>query len=426
MSKIFEKVLENQLSDHFDNIFNEYVCAFRRNHGCQTILLKLIEDWKEALDKRHYVAAVLMDLSKAFDCLPHDILLSKLVAYGMSPKSISLIHSYLSKRKQQVKIGGITSSWQEIKKGVPQGSILGPLLFNIFINDIFFFIKQSILYNYADDNTLSYSHANYEALVDVLEQESQVLTSWFDFNCMKANPDKFQAIAIGKRTHDKNPVFNIGSVSIPCEETVKLLGIEIDFQLKFDTHIKNLCKKSSQQLNVLKRIGKYLSQQNKITIFHTFIISNFNFCPLIWHFCSRENTKKMEKIQERALRFIFDDCDGEPEELLAKANVAPLEIKRLRNIALETFKILNTLSPRCLQNLIQYKERPYEFRHVSTVKIPQVKTTGFGKKSFRYTAAVVWNGLPEHIRMTSNFKIFKDLISIWDGERCRCTICNIE
>ena len=130
----------------------------------QTTLLRLLEVWKQALDKNHYVAAILMDLSKAFDCLPHDILLSKLSAYGLSSKSVSLLGNYLSFRKQQVKIQGVVSSWSGIKKGVPQGSILGPLLFNAFINDIFYFIKEGTLYNYADDNTLSFHNNNFDKL----------------------------------------------------------------------------------------------------------------------------------------------------------------------------------------------------------------------------------------------------------------------
>jgi hypothetical protein len=108
------------LSDFFENIFNPYLCAFGRGNGYQKTLLMLLEDWRNALDKNQYVAAVLMDLSKAFDCLPHDILLDKLLAYGMSTDSVSLLESYLSNRKQQIKINSILSSWTDIQKGVPE------------------------------------------------------------------------------------------------------------------------------------------------------------------------------------------------------------------------------------------------------------------------------------------------------------------
>jgi hypothetical protein len=181
--------------------------------------LILLEDWKVALDKN--VAAILMDLSKAFDCLPHDILLCKLSAYGLSPNSVKLLQNYLTGRKQQIKLQGVLSSWADIQKGVSQGSIIGPLLFNIFINDIFYFIEHGTLYNYADDNTLSYVDDNFERLILILEKESSVLIEWFKINCMQVNPDKIQAIAVGNKTYAKKPAFNIESAVISCDEVVK-------------------------------------------------------------------------------------------------------------------------------------------------------------------------------------------------------------
>ena len=111
------------------------------------------------------------------------------------------------------------------------------------------------------------------------------------------------------------------------------MGIDIDYQLNFDKHIKNICRKASQQLSVLKRIGCFLSKLNKLTIFHSFILSNFNFCPLAWHFCSKANTIKLEKIQERALRFIYEDYNSTYEELLHIAKVPSLQIRRMCTMA---------------------------------------------------------------------------------------------
>ena len=203
-----------------------------------------------------------------------------------------------------------------------------------------------------------------------------------------------------------------------------MLGIEIDYNLKFDTHIKTICRKASQQLNVLKRIGRYLTKLNKLTIFHTFILSNFNFCPLAWHFCSKASTRKLEKIQERALRFIYNNYDSSYEHLLDIAKVPTLEIKRMRIMATETFKILYKLSPSCLEDLISFKETHYNFRYTNIVNIPKVKTTSYGKQSFKYAAAVLWNKLPEHIRSTSNYNQFRNLVSMWDGKECKCSCCS--
>ena len=190
----------------------------------------------------------------------------------MSTDSVSILESYLSNRKQQIKINGILSSWSDIQKGVPQGSILGPQLFNVFINDIFYFVKKGTLYNYADDNTLTYGHPDFNVLTSVLESESNVLINWFKVNKMQANPDKFQVLAVGKKTFDKNMKICIQNSTLSCEETVKLLGIEIDYQLNFDIHISSTCRKASQQLNILKRLGpifRQIKQINYIPHFHS-------------------------------------------------------------------------------------------------------------------------------------------------------------
>jgi len=424
MSKIFEKIINNQLSTHFENIFSNYLAAFRPNYGCQTTLLRLCEDWKQSLDKNEYIAAILMDLSKAFDCLPHDLIIAKLSAYGLSDSACTLIHSYLSERKQRVKLGSNHSPWLETKKGVPQGSILGPLIFNIFMNDIFYFVHKSTLYNYADDNTLSFNHKNIETLKSVLESESTQLIQWFNFNQMQANPDKFQAISIGKKTHEHLKEFSIGDNTIKCEDVVKLLGIDIDFLINFDQQISNMCKKAAKQLNVLLRLSKFLTSDNKILIYKLFIRSNFNFCPLVWHFCSKTNSDKLEKLQHRALRITFNDFSSSYETLLDRANMPTLHLSRLRTMAIEAYKIIFKLSPPYLHNLMKIKHSSYSFRYSNTAEVPHIRTESYGRKSFSFEAAQVWNSLPNTIRCAENYKEFVRLIRTWCGPSCKCSLCS--
>ena len=153
-----------------------------------------------------------------------------------------------------------------------------------------------------------------------VENDSINLIDWFSKNLMKANPDKFQALAIGPKTNKHNLSFDLKGNKITCEENVKLLGITVDSHLNFDKRISEICKKASQQLNILKRIGKYLNRLGRLTIYYSFILSNFNYCPVTWHFCSEKNTKKIENIQERALRFIYEDYENTYENLLKKLN----------------------------------------------------------------------------------------------------------
>ena len=167
---------------YFETILSPKQCGFRKGFSAQHCLISLIEKWKKSIDNGGAFGALMTDLSKAFDCLSHELLIAKLEAYGFDEKSLKLIYNYLSNRKQRVKINDSYSSWREILYGVPQGSILGPLLFNIFICDMFYFLDNYELANYVDDSTPYSAKRNNKLVVEELEISSSILFKWLQTN----------------------------------------------------------------------------------------------------------------------------------------------------------------------------------------------------------------------------------------------------
>ena len=202
------------------------MAAYRENYSTNHVLIRLIENWKKALDEKFLVGTVLMDLSKAFDCIPHDLLIAKLHAYGFSQKTVSFIYSYLKRRKQKVKVNNFLSDFLTLPSGVPQGSILGPILFNIFLIDLLSTLKSSDIFNFADDNSISTTADNIDHLLLTLKHESALSVKWFTDNQMIVNPDKFQAMILQNSRNSKNyePVkLEIGSIKIEIKNNNKIV-----------------------------------------------------------------------------------------------------------------------------------------------------------------------------------------------------------
>ena len=197
LSKIFERLMYSQMLPSIRPKLSNLLSGFREGYSTQHALLRLVETCKKCLDSDGVIGMVLTDLSKAYDCLPYDLLVAKLHACGFSLSSLKMIYSYLTSRKQRVKIKSTYSSWLDIKSGMPQGSVLGPLLFHIFINDIFYAIEASEIYNFADDNTIYALSHSVEAMIAKLEIDIYNTLKCFDSNSVVANPSKFQVMFLG-------------------------------------------------------------------------------------------------------------------------------------------------------------------------------------------------------------------------------------
>ena len=167
---------------------------------------------------------------------------------------------------------------------------------------------------------------------------------------MIVNPDKFQAIVVKENCRMKDSYsLNINNETTNSENSVKLLGINIDNSLSFNKHISTLCKKPSNQLNVIRRIQKYMECKEKEVLLNSFALSNFNYCPLVWHFCCSKSLRKIGKMQERALRILFNNFTSDYNQLLNKSSEASMKVKRFRNFSLEVFKTLNHLNDKYMK-----------------------------------------------------------------------------
>ena len=240
------------------------ISAYRTNYSSQHVIIRLLEEWRTKLDNNFVVGAVLTDLPKTFDCIPHDLLIAKLAAYGLSEEALMYILTYLSNRKQCVRINDTYIEFKNIITGVPQGSTLGPFLFNLSMNDLFFFILIAPVHNFADDNTLSAFAENVSKLINILQSESEVINDWFKKNQMMVNPDKFQVIIIDKKKGDHtNENVVIDNKQIKTVSSIELLEIQLDDKLNCSPHISNICKSAANQLNALIRLQKFLSFKEK-------------------------------------------------------------------------------------------------------------------------------------------------------------------
>ena len=317
ISKIYEILIYNQLYDYFDDILSPSQCGFPKGHSTQHCLLVMLEKFKESVDKGNEFGAILADLSKAVDCIDHKLLISKLFCYGVSPSSLNLIFSNLSNRTQRVKIKTSYSGKSTIKYGVLQGSILGPLLFNIDLIDLFFECDNSEIASYADDTTPYSCADDIPSVITQLQSTASKLFSWLTNIHMKVNPGKCHIILSTKNAIDGH----LEGTCITSSSCERLLGITIDSDLKFDKHISELCDKVSKKINTLCRVTDYMSLEQRRIVMKTFVESQFNYCLLIWMLHSRTLNNKINCLHEGALRTVHSDYKSSFNTLLEKDEI---------------------------------------------------------------------------------------------------------
>ena len=255
--------------------------------------------------------------------------------------------SYLSNRFLRTKINSTFSTWAKLLSGVPQGSVLGPLLFNIYIND---FLKETEPCDIAEDNTPFACGLDIESVIARLERDALSCLIWFENNYMKLNVDKCHFLLAGYK-HDHLWI-KVGDCKIWESTSEKLLDALNDRSLKFDTHVLKLCKKVGQKVTILSRITKYMSLQKRRIVLKYFIESQFSYCPLIWMFHGRITNNKINHIHERALRLTYNDYTSTFEELLDKYGSFSIHHRNTQSLTIELYKSKHGESPEILQNIL--------------------------------------------------------------------------
>ena len=413
-----------QITSFVSRVLSPYLCGFRKGYNAQHALLRLKNKLNICLDKREYIGMFMMDLSKAFDCIPHEILIAKLHAYGFSRDSLKLIYNYLKERKQRVKINAEYSSWEEILNGVPQGSVLGPLLFNIFINDLFFFVEMSEVCNYADDNSLTVADICIDTIISKLEYDVNNLDTWFKNNAMLLNESKCQFMIIEptRTSRNQREKIKLGNQTMEEVNNGKLLGIIFDNKLSMRNHIKHICTQASNNLYALARISHYFDEQKRIILMKSFVISQFNYCPIVWMYCQRKSNNLINRIHERALRIAYNDYTSDFNHLLEKDDSVTIHHKNIQALAIEIYKTMNDLNPVFMKEIFSLKPHNYPLRTQNLV-YPNPRTVSYGLESFGYKASQIWKNIPIEIQKSEDISAVKSYISKHYKDLCKCNLC---
>jgi hypothetical protein len=426
-SKIIEKLVNIQIVKYLTthSLLDPYQSAYKKNHSTQTALLKLTEDIYDIIDDSGIALLVLLDFSKAFDTVNHRLLLAKLEILGFQNKTCDWILSYLSGRSQQVQTENESSSWSPIINGVPQGSILGPLLFTILISDMRVTIWNGSYITYADDTNL-YWESTVDTINDTLIAAGEVLSKVSKYcvdNCLRLNEGKCKYMFIGTRPgiNKLNTVnlidLNINNVPMERLTDAKVLGLNINEVLSWRKQVNSCISKAMCNFFQMSRYKKFLNKQAKINLCESIVLSQFNYCDIVYSNMDKYLKDKIMKIQNLCLKFIFDlgrkeHCDY---KLLRKElKWLDMNQRRIKHGLILIYKILNGLAPNYLLDsftLVKEIHSVNTRRANSNIYINKNISSKIHRQAYTFEMAKIYNNIPEDIKEAVSVNSFKNKIN---------------
>ena len=398
LSKIFEKAMYSRLVNFLEmhKILYEKQFGFRKKRSTNMALMILVDNLIKSLENGEYVLGVFLDFSKAFDTVDHSILLSKMYHYGIRGVAFELFQSYLADRQQYVTYNGVQSSKKLIKCGVPQGSILGPILFLLYINDLVKACSTTLPFLFADDTNLFISGKNLTEMAYSLNKELLEISLWLKINKLSLNVNKTHYMLFTKKRKDIPCIsINIDGQPIDEVESTRFLGVHIDNRLTWKKHISYISGKVSRGIGVIVRARRVLNSDALLTLYYSFIYPFFTYCNHVRGSAYAISLKPLLLLQKRSVRIItFSGYCDHTDPLFYELGL--LKISDIKKYVLDTFMYRwYTKQIPCLFNsLFQTVRDVYEYdtRQSCHLHIPVVKTN-LGKCKLSFNGTVLWNNI---------------------------------
>lgn len=415
-AKIFERIIYNRLISFINkhNLLYKYQFGFRKEYNTNLALITLIDKILDALDSGKYVVGVFLDFSKAFDTVNHDILLKKLDIYGIRGIALKWLKSYLERRTQYVVYNGESSLLGEVRCGVPQGSVLGPLLYLMYVNDIANVSSNILPILFADDTNIFLEGHDVNSVIDQMNIEMKKLLEWTIANKLSLNIDKTNYMVFttkGKPVQSNLSVI-INDKPLKQVKSSKFLGVIIDDRLSWTEHTKYLKNKIAKGIGILCKARKVLNESTLVTIYNSFIYPYITYGLEVWGNAAEIHLKPMIVLQKRAIRIIKSAHYREHTPPLFKScNLLQFKDVYTSSVAKQMFKIMKDLTPKFLREMftVNFNLHNHQTRQSHRLHIP-IARTNLKKKSFRCAGVYVWNSVMSNLNLNCNFITFKKRI----------------